>query len=165
MRTGMFLEIDEGMTKARVFIFIPEDAESPDGLQDMVEKINPFAVTEVVRSSGQLNKQLLPQANQPRPIVIVLAPTRSDLQSLLEAYELFENTRLILVLADGDVETVALGHRMQPRFIGYLANGFTEIAAVVRKMAGGPRLTGRYLGGKGHDFNERKRYWQKRSGD
>jgi hypothetical protein len=146
------------MMKARTIIFVPEDAESPDGLQDMVDSISPFATTEIVRSFGDLNKRLLPQANRPRPIVIVLAPTRGDLESLLEIYELFENTRLILVLADTDGETVALGHRMQPRFIGYLANSFTEIAAVVRKMAGGSRLTGQYLGGKRDDFNERKRY-------
>jgi DNA-binding NarL/FixJ family response regulator len=153
----MVLDIDKGMTKARAIIFVPEDAESPGGLQDMVDSISPFATSEVVRSFGDLNKQLLPRANQLRPIVIVVAPTRDDLESLLEIYELFENTRLILVLADADAETVALGHRMQPRFIGYLANSFTEIAAVVRKMAGGSRLTDQCLGGKGHDFNERKR--------
>ena len=135
------------MMRAKAIIFIPEDAESPDGLQNLVDSISPFATTEVVRSFGHLNTQLLPYANQSRPIVIVLAPTRNDLESLLEVQELFENTRLILVLADADVETVALGHRMRPRFIGYLANGFTEIAAVVRKMAGDPRPAASILGG------------------
>jgi hypothetical protein len=134
------------MTKGKVIIFIPDDAESP-AVQGMVDNI-PFAATEVVRSFSDLNKRLLPRSNQPRPIVVVLAPTRDDLDSLLEVHELFENTRLILVLADTDAETIALGHRMQPRFIGYLANGFTEIAAVVRKMAGGSRLTNQYLGGE-----------------
>ena len=147
------------MTKGRAVIFIPEDAEPLAGLLDMVDSLSPFAITEVVRSFGDLNKQLLPQANRPRPIVIVVAPTRDDLENLLEAHELFENTRLILVLGDADAKTVTLGHRMQPRFIGYLANGFTEIAAVVRKMAGGGhRLTGQYLRGEGHDFSERKRH-------
>jgi hypothetical protein len=147
------------MVKGRAIIFIPQDAESPHGLRDMVDSVSPFAATEVVRSFSDLNRRLLPQSsNQPRPILVVLAPTRGDLESLLAAHELFENTRLILVLADADAETVALGHRMQPRFIGYLANGFTEIAAVVRKMACGRRLTGQYMGGKGDDFSERKRY-------
>ncbi len=146
------------MLRGKAIIFIPENSEPPDGLQDLVDSISPFARTEVVRSFGHLNTQLLPHANQPRPIVIVLAPTRSDLESLLEVQELFENTRLILVLANADVETVALGHRMRPRFIGYVSNGFTEIAAVVRKMAGNPRPAGQYLGGGGHDYGERKRY-------
>jgi len=145
------------MIRGKAIIFIPEDAESADRLQDLVDSISPFAKTEVVRSFGHLNTQLLPHANQPRPIVIVLAPTRNDLESLLEVQELFENTRLILVLADADVETVALGHRMRPRFIGYASNGFTEIAAVVRKMAGNPRPAAKYLGGSGHDYGERKR--------
>jgi hypothetical protein len=132
------------MLRGRVIIFIPEDTESPYKLQDVVDSISPYATAEVVRSFGCLSEQLLPQANRPRPIVIVLVPTRGGLENLLEAHELFDNTRLILVLADADAETVALGHRMRPRFMGYLANGFTEIAAVVHKMAGESRLAVQY---------------------
>ena len=122
--------------RGKVIIFIPENASYPEGLQSMTESISPFAETEIVRSLNDLGKQLFPRALQSLPVVIVLAPTRADLQGLLEVQELFENTRLILVLSDADEETVALGHRVRPRFIGYLANGFTEIAAVVRKMLG-----------------------------
>jgi hypothetical protein len=124
------------MMRGKVIIFIPENASYPEGLQSVTESISPFAETEIVRSLGDLGKQLLQRALQSRPVVIVLAPTRADLQGLLEVQERFENTRLILVLFDADEETVALGHRVRPRFIGYLANGFTEIAAVVRKMLG-----------------------------
>ena len=122
--------------RGKVIIFIPENASYSEGLQSMTESISPFAETEIVRSLNDLSKQLLPRALQSRPVVIVLAPTRGDLQGLLEVQELFENTRLILVLSDADEETVALGHRVRPRFIGYLADGFTEIAAVVRRMLG-----------------------------
>ncbi len=128
------------MIRGKVIILIPGDAEPPDGLQDMLSSVTAFAATEVVRSLDGLSRELLlPQATQPRPVVIVLAPTRVDLQGLSEVQELFENTRLILVLSDADEETVALGHRMYPRFVGYLANGFTEIVAVVRKMVGESR--------------------------
>ncbi len=87
-----------------------------------------------MRSFDYLRKQLLPRTNGTRPVVIALALSESDLESLLEAHELFENTRLILVLAHADAETIAQGHRMRPRFIGYLANGFGEIEDVARKM-------------------------------
>ena len=128
------------MIRGKVIIFIPEAASYLGGLENMVESISPFAATEIVQSFGDLSKRLLPQADRPRPIVIVLAPTKGDLQNLLEVQELFENTRLILVLSDADEETVALGHRVRPRFIGYLADGLSEITAVVRKMvAGRPR--------------------------
>lgn len=128
------------MIRGKVIIFIPEAASYLGGLEEMVESISPFAATEIVRSFDDLGRRLLPQADRPRPIVIVLAPTKGDLQSLLEVQDLFENTRLILVLSDADEETVALAHRVRPRFIGYLADGLSEITAVVRKMvAGGPR--------------------------
>jgi hypothetical protein len=124
---------------AKVVYFIPEGTGSPGWFQNMVDSLRPFAATEAARSLNDLGKQLLPRADESRPIAIVLAPTKADLQSLLKVRELFENTRLILVLSDADEETVALGHRMRPRFIGYLTNGFTEIAAVVRKMVSEPR--------------------------
>lgn len=128
------------MADGKVIFFIPEDAGSPDGLDSMMESISLFAAIEVARSLGSLREQLLQQAGQSCPIVIVLTPTKVDLEGLLEVQDLFENTRLILVLSDAGEEAVALGHRMRPRFIGYLANGFAEIAAVVQKMAaGGPR--------------------------
>jgi len=141
------------MAGGKVIIFIPGNAEPPDELQDMLSSIGIFAVTEIVRSFRDLSKQLLPQAaDRPRPIVIVLAPTKGDLESLLEVHELFENTRLVLLLADADTETVALGHRMRPRFIGYLPNGLRGIADVVRKMAGGRALASQYVrGGFRHD--------------
>ena len=104
----------------------------------MLKNLSYFTAIEVVRSFDYLRKQLLPQTNGTRPVVIALALSGSDLKKLLEAHELFENTRLILVLADADAETIAQGHRMQPRFIGYLANGFGEVEDVARKMIGGP---------------------------
>ncbi len=146
------------MTKARAVIFIPESAELPEGFQEMMESISPFVDTDVVRSYDRLNRELLPQASQQRPIVIVLAPTRIDLENLARVRELFENTRLILVLSDADAETVALGHGMQPRFIGYLAGGFNEITAVIQKMAGEPRLSDQYVGGKKDDHNQTTQY-------
>jgi hypothetical protein len=125
--------------RGKVIIHIPEDTDSPDRLQEMLDRISPSAATQVVRSLGHLHEQIVPQADQPRPIVIILTPTKADLQRLLEIQEQFENTRLILVLSDADEEMVGLGHRMRPRFIGCLANGLAEIAAVAAKMAGESR--------------------------
>ena len=141
---GMLLDKKEGVTHTKVILFIPEDADCPDQLHSLVESIRPFVVVEIVRSVGYLKGQFLPQAGQLGlivPIVIVLSPTKGDLKGLLKVEELFENARLILLLRDTDEETVALGHRLRPRFISYLGNGFSDIVAVVRKMAGDNRET------------------------
>jgi DNA-binding NarL/FixJ family response regulator len=125
------------MSGGRAILFISDTALYPDGLQEMVKSLSDFATVEVVRSFDYLRKQLLPRTNRTRPVVIALALNGSDMEGLLEAHELFENTRLILVLAHADAETIARGHRMRPRFIGYLANGFGEIEDVARKMLRG----------------------------
>ena len=85
---------------------------------------------------NDLSRRLLSEPNLgPRPIVIVPAPTKHDLYTLLEIRELFENSRLVLLLSDSDEEAVSLGHRLKPRFIGYLTDELSGVAAVVRKMA------------------------------
>ncbi len=122
------------MPQQQAVIFLPEAAALPDGFQNMVDSLSEFTVTEVVRSVGYLKTQLLPTSKRLRPIVIVVAPTKSDLKSLLGMEELFENTRLILVVADVDPETVSLGHLMRPRFIGHMASGSRDIKDVVKKM-------------------------------
>ena len=129
--------IHRGVVRGKAIIFIPKAASYPVGFENMVESIRQFVATEIVRSFDHLGVRLLPQAKQPRPIIIVLASSKGELESLLEAKALFRNTRLILLLADADEETVALGHRMEPRFIGYLTDGLGEVPAVVRKMAAG----------------------------
>ena len=128
------------MGRGRAIIYIPKGAGSRDVSQSILESISQYVAVEIVRSISDLKRQFLPHLDEPRPIVIALVPSKVDLQNLLEVQELLENTRLILGLPETDNEMVALAHSMRPRFIGYLANGFADIAAVARKMVGETRV-------------------------
>jgi hypothetical protein len=147
----------QGMTRGKVILFIPEDTEQPAGLSEMLGCISVFAVTEIVRSLGDLSREILSQVHRRRPVVIVVPLTRADLENLVNVCERFENSRIVLVLPDADEQTVALGHRMRPRFVGYLGNGLAQITEVVRKMLVGSDPAGQYArGGLRHDRNETK---------
>ena len=124
------------MHPEKIIIFLPEEAALPEEFQNMVDSLNVFTDTEMVRSFSYFGKQSPPLTNGSRPIVVAIAPTRADLERLVESRHLLEDVRLVLLLADTEEETVSRGHLMRPRFIGYLSNGFGEITEVVQKMAG-----------------------------
>ncbi len=124
------------MPREKAIIFLPEAASPPEGFQNLVDTLNGFTAVEVVRSAAYFTNGLLAQTRQLRPIVIAMAPTKSDLQDLVVCKDHFEDARLILVVADVDAETVSLAHMMRPRFMGYMSGGFREIQDVVQKMSG-----------------------------
>jgi len=43
---------------------------------------------------------------------------------------------LILVLSEDSAETVCLGHRLHPHFVGFSDSGFRDVAAVVARLLG-----------------------------
>ncbi|MHC1744927.1 MAG: hypothetical protein AB9873_18135 [Syntrophobacteraceae bacterium] len=69
-------------------------------------------------------------------IVVLLAATREDLAELRSIKHLLEDTRILLVLPDGDPETVRMAHELTPRFLTYLDGDFSDLSAVLKKMTG-----------------------------
>lgn len=67
-------------------------------------------------------------------IVIVLAATRQELQELQPLRRLLSKARVFLMVGDEEDETIALAHRLRPRFLGYLHDDIAEIASVLGKM-------------------------------
>jgi hypothetical protein len=65
---------------------------------------------------------------------VILNVSKQTLITLLPIKDLLEDTNLILILAERDEETVALGHRLRPRFITYADSDFLDVASVVMKM-------------------------------
>jgi hypothetical protein len=72
--------------------------------------------------------------------VAILCPSGKDeLNRLLAIRPLLRDMRIILILPDGQAETVSEGHALRPRFVSYADGDLSDVAAVVRKMA---RLAG-----------------------
>jgi hypothetical protein len=76
---------------------------------------------------------------KPRPadgltIGVFAAADLENLRQLASIRNLTVNLRIILVLPDRSHETVAEGHKLQPRFVTYSDSDFKEIGAVVGKM-------------------------------
>lgn len=69
-------------------------------------------------------------------IVVLLMGTREDLDHLRSIKHLLEDTRVLLVLPDGNTETVRLAHEFTPRFLTYLDADFEDLSGVLKKILG-----------------------------
>ena len=72
----------------------------------------------------------------------MLAATRQELLDLKAMWSLFEDLRTILILPDGEKETVAMAHTMRPRFISCGDRDLRDVKAVLEKMMGISVLNG-----------------------
>ncbi|MDI6854215.1 MAG: hypothetical protein QME75_11515 [Deltaproteobacteria bacterium] len=71
-----------------------------------------------------------------KPVAIFVAADRRALRQLLSLKEFLRRIRVILVLPDEEEETIALAHRLKPRYLCYLEDNCSELGQVVSKMLG-----------------------------
>jgi len=67
-------------------------------------------------------------------ILVAAAAGREELLELLSLEDLLLGLKLILALEDCDPETVALGHRLRPRFLNCGASDLWQVAEVLKRM-------------------------------
>lgn len=101
----------------------------------MIAAKMPRGGLEIYRSIEDLTNRFRYRSHDIAAAVLVASST-SDLKSLTLMRDLFEDTRIILILPDGDRQTISLGHSLYPRFIGYSDGNMGDIAAVINKILG-----------------------------
>lgn len=66
--------------------------------------------------------------------LLVVDPSDKDLERLAGLRIFLKDARILLVLADGREETIALAHRTLPTYISYLDNGTAGIVTVLKRI-------------------------------
>jgi hypothetical protein len=102
-------------------------------LQRVLEHILPRKNINYVRTVKELEDNLR-ELSHKITAVAILQVGKEKLLHLLPIKELFEDTSIILILNNKDEETIALGHRLRPRFITYADSDFLDVASVLIKM-------------------------------
>ena len=123
------------MTVPNILFFIPQGTEAAERLESVAGALNMVAHVDIFRSLDMLRLRLQYGMGEPPVIVVLLAPTRSDLHELAQVGNTFFDRRVVLILPDGEDETIATGHGLRPRFVSY-SGDFPEIEPVLRKMIG-----------------------------
>jgi len=92
-------------------------------------------IIEVYRTINDLSVRL--RRTNDEAIVILLVGKREDFLDLLAIRHLFRNIRIIVVVPDTKHETIAMAHRLRPRYLTYIDGNFLGLSAVVNKMSEG----------------------------
>lgn len=102
-------------------------------LQEAIESVVQAENTEVYRNLESFIQRLR-RPTQLLDVSILLANSRTDFLDLLSIRDLLLNLRIILILPDGNKETITRGHTLFPRFLTYANSDFKDVAAVLKKM-------------------------------
>ena len=69
-------------------------------------------------------------------ICILVPADNPELSRLVAIRHLLRDMRIVLILPDGNAETVSEGHFLRPRYVTYADDPVSDITQVVRKMIG-----------------------------
>jgi len=97
------------------------------------EGVIPSKDKEVYRTIDSLSRRLHRSPFE-GSIAVLFAATREELSGLLSIRELLLDLRIILILPDRKKDTIAVGHKLYPRFLTYVDSDFKNLAAVLEKM-------------------------------
>lgn len=108
-------------------------------LQEIMETVVPKENRVTYQDIQALSQRLCEPAEGQR-IVLLLASSQQDLSLIQSIRSLLSDESIIIVLPDREADTIAMGHRLHPRFLTYRDSDFTELAGVLAKMVMTPRL-------------------------
>lgn len=117
----------------KLFFYAEGNAEAGDRLLQRIEDQVSAGIVEAYRSLDDFQQGLLQQWGRPN-IAVLLAANEAELKRIITLGKLLADMRILLVLPDRHKETVAAGHRLRPRYLGYADSDFEDVAAVVRQM-------------------------------
>jgi len=116
----------------KVILYIAKDHQEGQKLQSAVEKMIPKHLLVVFNMITALSQGLRGPLSD---TVLVLCPScKEDVRELVALRELIQGVRTIMVLPDDERETVAIGHRFQPRFLTMSTPDFKDVSKVLGKM-------------------------------
>ena len=105
-------------------------------LKKVAEVVGPKERIEVHQSIQSLIQRL----REPREnynIVVLLAVRKEDLMEMISIKHLLSDIRLVLIVPDSEEETIAQGHQLYPRFMGFRDSDFERMGDVLKKMLDG----------------------------
>ena len=67
---------------------------------------------------------------------VLIAHTKYDLEKMISLQPLLDGFSIILILPDGNNDTMTSAHTFHPRYFTYINSDFKEIVRVLKKMLG-----------------------------
>jgi hypothetical protein len=118
-----------------VLLYTSHWEEPAERLQRLIQSSFPVEGIEIYRTLSSFLHRLQNPPDLPF-VVVLLAGERNELLDFRSIDHLLGGTRLILVLPDQAEETLRTAHRLRPRYLTYADSDFSDLAQVIKKMAG-----------------------------
>ncbi len=116
-----------------VFIYAPSTSVRGNHLIRDIGELVPRAALEVFRTPESFRARLL-KPKTTFSVSVLFLPREEDLKALVPIRESFRETKMILILADQEKETVSFAHLLFPTYISYVESDYSKTIAVVRTL-------------------------------
>jgi len=111
-----------------------KDLKGPNPhLQILAENIAEDKPVKVFVSVKELAEWLLGKPNH-KAIVVLTAQNKDELSELVPIIHLFRKIQVVLMLPDREPETIRIGYRLEPRFLGFIDSRMDDIRSIFRHM-------------------------------
>jgi hypothetical protein len=107
--------------------------ESGNRLKKILDQELPEGTTEFLQDLNDLMQRLrLPTLDL--QILIFMPMNRNEMFAIAPLLTDTHDLRLVLVVPDGDNETIAMAHSLRPRYLTYSNGNYSELIEVMMKM-------------------------------
>ena len=101
-------------------------------VQTLEQQLEPYKVTRCVSFSSV--ERCLRKPGHGLQVALMIVGDNAEMARLHTLDSLVRDVKLILVLPSHDSAMVASAHKLGPRFIAYMDNGYDQVGAVLEKM-------------------------------
>ena len=119
--------------RAGVLVYVPESDSRGHELNQMLSRVISVERIEVNMTLDSLIDNLQNPGRFRKTCIFVMARKR-DLSLLLKLRSHLTGLRLILILPDCSESTVAMAHRLHPRFLSYIDSDLRPVVSVVQRL-------------------------------
>jgi len=98
--------------------------------------LNPPGISIELYKNFETLRARLCQPRKPDCIAVVCLKNKKEIQQVTDMQEIFNGTKLILVLPKRDQESIKAAYKIFPRFLAFADDNFSDIASIVEKMTG-----------------------------
>ena len=126
------------LEKMKIILYAEDKEEVGENLQKLIQHQLPNIQIDAIHSVRQLSSTLCRPLNRVS-VIVIFVMCEKDIDQFLTLKPLFDNIRLILVLPDGTTGMMAPWLQLNPCFISYRDNDFSDITSVLKKIYQGQR--------------------------
>mgnify|MGYP001094117942 CR=1 FL=1 len=113
------------------FAFGDNDAEV--SLLHAAEKAIPLENVELYRSVESVRDRLRPP-NLEALVALFVPSGKADLEELVSLADFLNGIPVLIILSDRDPKSIAIAHRLRPRFVTFAGDDLAEVLSVINKM-------------------------------